>query len=302
MFAGVRKAVVVILFAGAVLLGSAVAASADLGDLVNCTQYPDHPSCIVVVDAPGSPGGGSSGGGASSKCHNPAGEEIPCWRDGAWAGSDGCYYSQEHPPGDVIKQMGGQPEGDGAWYMRMCYASSGDYEVAVGGWVWFPGPPLITPQILAQRAVDSLQLPTPWIRLSPAESAPQVTFVPTWLWLDPLVWEPRSATASAGGMSVTATGVPVSVTWSTGDGGQVVCGPGTAWVSGTDPAAPSPDCGHTYNAASRDAPGGRFTVTATITWQVTWAGAGASGTEPALTSTASVPVLVVESSALTTNG
>jgi hypothetical protein len=41
-------------------------------------------------------------------------------------------------------------------------------------------------------------------------------------------------------------------------------------------------------------------VTATITWQVTWAGGGATGAEPALTSTASVQVAVVEPSAVNT--
>jgi hypothetical protein len=155
-------------------------------------------------------------------------------------------------------------------------------------------------RVLAEQAVRRLELPAPRIGLNPSGSAPQVTFVPTWLWIDPVVWAARSANASAGGLSVTATGVPVSVTWSTGDGQSVTCGPGTPWTSGIDPAAASPDCGHTYTTASRTAPGGRYLLTASIAWQVTWVGGGTSGTEPALTSTASVAVLVVESSALTT--
>jgi hypothetical protein len=37
----------------------------------------------------------------------------------------------------------------------------------------------------------------------------------------------------------------------------------------------SPDCGHSYTTSSRNQPGGRYTITATTTWQVTWT-AGAS--------------------------
>ncbi|SRR6266536_1032306 len=60
------------------------------------------------------------------------------------------------------------------------------------------------------------------------------------------------------------------------------------------------DCGHVNSDLSRTVSGGRYTVTATITWQVTWSGGGATGTEPALTSTASVQVAVVESAAVNT--
>jgi hypothetical protein len=125
-------------------------------------------------------------------------------------------------------------------------------------------------------------------------------YIPTWLWIDSSVWAPRSATASLAGLSVTAVGTPTKVTWSTGDGGRADCGRGTPWTVGTDPKNASPDCGHTYTVPSRDAAGGKYTVTAAITWQVTWAGGGATGTEPALTSTASVQVQVIESSAVNT--
>ena len=78
----------------------------------------------------------------------------------------------------------------------------------------------------------------------------------------------------AGG-SVTATATPVSVTWRPGDGSTVTChGAGTPYTSADDPAAPSPDCGHTYTRSSAGQPGGAFTATATITWDVAWQGAG----------------------------
>jgi hypothetical protein len=86
----------------------------------------------------------------------------------------------------------------------------------------------------------------------------------------------------------------------TADGDMFTCGKGPAWTPGADPKAASPDCGQVYSGPSRTVSGGRCTVTATITWQVTWSGGGATGTEPALTSTASVPVAVVESAAVNT--
>jgi len=94
--------------------------------------------------------------------------------------------------------------------------------------------------------------------------------------------------------------LPARSAWSTGDGDTVGCGEGTAWTPGADPEAVSPDCGHVYSDPSRTVSGGRYTVTATITWRVTWSGGGARGTEPALTSTAGVQVAVVESAAVNT--
>jgi len=296
MSTGVRRVITVVVAVIALVAGQSSAAWADGFDPVNCVQEPTNPQCIVEVGTPG----GSSGGGGGPGCYLSSGEQVPCYIEGkGWYDGDWCWW--QPATGDVLADLIerlGEPRPPEAWFAGSCGGPGN----------WNPSPmyalydlnPFV--EVLAAQAVRHLQLPAPQIRLNPSSSAPQVTFVPTWLWIDPVVWEPRSATASAGGLSVTATGVPVSVTWSTGDGGQVVCGPGTPWVSGMDPAAPSPDCGHTYTTASRDAPGGRFTVTATITWQVTWTGAGASGTEPALTSTASVAVLVVESSALTING
>ncbi|MGY0234030.1 hypothetical protein [Longispora urticae] len=80
---------------------------------------------------------------------------------------------------------------------------------------------------------------------------------------------------------------------STGDGSTVNCGgPGTAWTTAVGPSASSPTCGHTYTRA------GTYTLTATVTWDVSWTGGGTSGTVPALTTTASLTLVVVESQAL----
>ncbi|MFD3780753.1 hypothetical protein [Streptomyces sp. NPDC058612] len=39
-----------------------------------------------------------------------------------------------------------------------------------------------------------------------------------------------------------------------------------------------PDCGHRYTRTSAQAPGGRYPVTATTTWDIGWAGVDQTGT------------------------
>jgi len=86
----------------------------------------------------------------------------------------------------------------------------------------------------------------------------------------------------------------VSVSWSLGDGSTVVCaGPGTPFVPGqSDAYAGSPDCGHTYTRAAT------VTVTATVSWQVRWAGGGTGGALPGLQSASTVLLRVVEAQAV----
>ncbi|MFF3432173.1 hypothetical protein [Streptomyces sp. NPDC002602] len=63
-----------------------------------------------------------------------------------------------------------------------------------------------------------------------------------------------------------------------GDGATIPCaGPGTPYEPAFGKQS-SPTCGHTYTRTSATAPGGRYPVTATSTWDVQWEGAGQSGT------------------------
>ena len=111
-------------------------------------------------------------------------------------------------------------------------------------------------------------------------------------------------TATVPGESVTATATPVSVTWHPGDGSTVTCqGAGTPYTSADNPGSASPDCGHTYTTSSAGQPGGAFQATATITWDITWRGAGgAGGVLPPLFTTAVAAFQVAESQALDTSG
>lgn len=283
----------------ALLLGSAVSAHADLGDPVNCITDPTNPACVIVITTPG---GGSGGGGGTSGCHDWKDRLIPCFIAGkGWWGGDGCYYQRaEGNDLQFAELLGGPVPPPAYWYVGAC----GD---PLTNWwpagltkyrVYGPNPGV---DLLAQEAVKRLTLPAPQIHANPDAGASQVVFVPTWLWVDPGTFTSRSATASLGGLSVTAVAKPTKVTWTTGDGVTVTCrGGGTPWSPGNDPAAASPDCGHTYSTPSRTESDGKFTLRATITWEISWSGGGQTGVEPALTSTSSVQVRVAESSVVNT--
>jgi hypothetical protein len=186
----------------------------------------------------------------------------------------------------------------GQWYVFQC---SGE------GWadglyrppVWIPDgqQPGPSPEQLAQQAYSQLQLPSPGIHASPAET--QLVSLPTWLWLDRGQWQPQTATASVPGVSVTATAKPQTVTWSMGDGSTVTCpGPGTPFPAGSEPRAASPDCGHTYRQSSQAHPDDAYPVEATVTWTVTWSGPDGGGSLPDLTTTSTASFEVAESQAL----
>lgn len=199
----------------------------------------------------------------------------------------------------------GPGSGDGAWYVWRC-SGVGWRDSVYRTPVWIadgqqaPGVAGPTPAELAEIARRQLRLPDPLVAASPV--GVQLVNLPTWLWLGG-DWAPVQATAAVPGVSVTARAVPESARWVMGDGSVVVCrGPGTPYTAGGDPAAPSPDCGHTYRVSSAGRPGEAFAVSVAVSWTVTWAGAGAGGTFPGLTTTGGAAFRVAESQALVTGG
>ncbi|MCR6488274.1 hypothetical protein M8542_36135 [Amycolatopsis sp. OK19-0408] len=218
--------------------------------------------------------------------------------------SDGVRFaslerSTSHEP--RLVQAPGQA---GAWYVYQC-SGPGSRDALFRAPVWIPdgqapgAAAVPSPQQLAEQARSQLRLPSPVIGSSPAGT--QLVRLPTWLWLDRAMWQPRSATASVPAVSVTATATPTSVSWSTGDGATVTCnGPGTPFPAGGAAQATSPDCGHTYQKSSAASPGERFPVTATVSWRITWVGGGAAGAFPDLTTSAVGALRVAEAQALVT--
>ncbi|MEV7618402.1 ATP/GTP-binding protein [Streptomyces sp. NPDC089799] len=149
-------------------------------------------------------------------------------------------------------------------------------------YVWANSDEVVTvdPAVLAQQAVDSMLLAGPKVA-SPRAAGTYTVGVPMWLWVTPsaTTWGPNTASASAGGITVTATAKVSSISWRMGDGATVTCsGPGTAYAPARG-LSPSPDCGHLYRVPSSRQAGGKYQGTATTTWTVDWAvnGGGQSG-------------------------
>jgi hypothetical protein len=234
---------------------------------VSCAQA-NAPSCAVTAGTP-------SGGGQP-------------------AGKPGSLLAAAGPGGCARSQFGCVPPG--------CTLTQNTLACPLG--IPGGGPGVPPPGVLGQIARRLLVLPGPVIRSSPAPGDLQLVHLPVWLWVNRAVWAPRSKTAAVPGEQVTATAVPVSVTWHMGDGSAVTCrGPGTQYSRRYSPASASPDCGHTYGRSSAGQPRGAYRVAATITWDVTWhATGGAGGTLPPLFSTSAAAFRVAESQAVNTAG
>ncbi|MFE5191678.1 ATP/GTP-binding protein [Streptomyces sp. NPDC056628] len=227
-------------------------------------------SFCVGIDVPGSGSGEGQGGGTDSGSGNQA--------SGSSGSAPKCTMKKmdpQPPPGSIFY------EGEGkVVYLRTCPDSdpnTPDNTVSVGV---PPGedPPTVDAEVLAQRAVDSMTLLGPDIA-SPRGFGKYTVGVPMWMWVNQsaTTYGPNTASASAGGITVTATAKVSKIVWQMGDGASVTCnGPGTPYTS-SEGMAPSPTCGHVYSKTSTGAQRGRFPVTATSTWTIDWQGGGQAG-------------------------
>ncbi|MFJ5035640.1 ATP/GTP-binding protein [Streptomyces sp. NPDC088560] len=157
------------------------------------------------------------------------------------------------------------------------------------------------PRVLAQQAVDKMLLEGPRIDINPKPGGKGLVGMPVWMAADTsqTTWGPNSASASAGGVTVTATAKVSKVVWDMGDGASVTCtGPGTVYRKSFGLKA-SPDCGHVYTQPSGQQQGGTYPVTATSTWTVNWQvnGGGENGTLTAVRQS-NVQLTIVQSQAV----
>ncbi|GIE89741.1 hypothetical protein [Actinoplanes regularis] len=245
---------------------------------VDCSTSPGNPRCTVEVGYTG--GGSSHGGGGGSISCTIGGQAVECYNSFGWLGSDGCYYG---------KDSGGfLPANE---WIRTCINPTTDEVLSVST-VILDAPPVAL-GVLTQRAVDSLEIPRPVIASNPKFTVKQVVWVPVWWWVQPGWWQTQTASASAGGLTITARAVPKKITWNAGDGTSTkVCeGPGTPWSPSAGMDTESPDCGHTYKDPSDE---GGYTVRAVATWDISWSGGGFSGTEPAITTATTANVTVTQ--------
>lgn len=275
-----------------IMMANAAFAGAPSG-AVNC---PPTGPCNIEVQTPGDTGSTAAepasqrSSASNGQLCQFNGNSFPCDDPvfGWWNATAGCFYKEAarpSGPADPINlSIGGyHPPGDGTYYQTMCPSV-----VGTGGfYTWLPSAPpgspqpvLPSPAVLAAQAVAQLELTGPEIQTSPPAEREQVVGLPTWLWtgVTAATWGSHAATAAVPGESVTATATAERIVWDLGDGTTITChGPGTPYQPGTDPHAASPTCGHTYTASSAGLPDQAYPVTATTTWSVHWAGAGAQG-------------------------
>ena len=170
----------------------------------------------------------------------------------------------------------GKSSKSGAVYERTCKNGENgtpviDTFVADGA----AGVPAVDPTVVAQQAVAKMKLVGPDIA-SPRATGKYIVGVPTWMWVNksPTSYGPNTTTATAGGVTVTATAKVSKIVWKLGDGTSVTCnGPGTPYAASFGNQE-SPTCGHTYARTSASQPRGSYTVAATATWTVDWQVAG----------------------------
>lgn len=292
-----------------------------------CSQTdPRTGVCLVEAtppDTPPGPGsdpvaGGPKDTGSGSACFfdparfgygsEPAGPVACSSEYGYWSNSLGCYVRAMDPqPGpDDPSWHGHTPADGGAVYE--CYQP---LPIDVDVYLWLADPPAPaaagpSPRQVAQTAVDRMNLHALTIGIVPRPGRDSVGLVgmPVWMWAadpGPSTVGPVTATASAGGVTITATARLNKVTWDMGDGHTVVCrGAGTAYRP-SDGRTASPDCGYRYTTSSAGKPGDVFTVTATSDWVVTWQGAGQNGVIRMDGLTRSVQIAVGEAQVLVTS-
>ena len=228
--------------------------------------------CVVVTD-PGQPGHVGDPGvnsQVSAGCYKSGGTKVPCQtEDGYWWSAYQCYAAPyDAPAGDPAWQGN---TGGSLWQCTGCTAGGAPQTCHVQI-VWTapgqePGPP--TPEQLAATALGSLPLAKADVRTAPEPPAPTYVGVENWLWVPGAQWTTLSKSVSAGATTVTVTATPSRTVWDLGPASTTCYGPGNGWAQGMTDAATTP-CSYTYKETSDHQPNGRFAITATIRYHVTW--------------------------------
>ncbi|MFE4540245.1 ATP/GTP-binding protein [Streptomyces scopuliridis] len=229
----------------------------------------------VEAEAPGKPGASKPGSGGTEQTGNSSGKG-PSYKT--------CTYklADPQPPAGSL-DWEGHEAGDGAVYEKKCTFDGND-QFTVTTMVWAADPPAavaVDPAVLAQQAVDKMLLRGPEIGITPKPGGKGVVGMPVYMWTETgaETYGPNVASASAGGVTVTATAKVSRIVWTMGDGKTVTCTTAGTPYKAEYGKKPSPDCGHRYTAPSSTSPSGKWHVTATSTWAIDWqvAGAGANG-------------------------
>ncbi|KAB8170927.1 hypothetical protein FH609_001630 [Streptomyces sp. 3MP-14] len=149
-------------------------------------------------------------------------------------------------------------------------------------------PEAIDDEVLAEYAYDEIGIPETEIELSP--DGEQLVNLATWIWMEEALLEPRTVRAELpiSGVWAETTAEPVALTIDPGsedavvfpasgecavsEGGRI----GAPWTRGDE--GEDPPCGVRYERSThRD---GSFTLTASLTWEVSWTGSQSGGPHP----------------------
>ena len=228
-------------------------------------------------------GGGAGGTAASTAGHKSAGaaasrgpsvDELMNKVKAAYAS-----YSGGGATSKADLQSAGQ-----AWLDALgcgeTFDSSADYVAAnapcwKGGQQSAPAKPKMSPQQAWSQVKASLHLEGAEPRVGPDYSVhhtrsevtgkplDSVVGYPLWFWAEGGDLSSKSSKKSLGGMKVSFTMTPGSVTIDAGDGHSFTCSNlGTKWTPQVEAGAQSPTCGHTYSET------GTYTVSMTTHWTV----------------------------------
>lgn len=134
------------------------------------------------------------------------------------------------------------------------------------------------PEEAARTAIARLEFTAPSPGAGPNQEANGLEIDvpvghPVWLWAEGGTTEDQTVTDEVEDVSVSLSITLDRMVYDMGDGQTVTCrNTGTEWSTGVEPGSASPNCGHTYEEM------GRYTLSATAYWTITWDADGETGT------------------------
>lgn len=205
--------------------------------------------------------GGEGGGGRADEC-NPPSRDVAYFDDPPEDRSDDyLFIGLQNPP----------PEG---MMWAAAYNCAGRY---LGGPHLIPDPGWVDIQGVRDVATARVTPPLPAPNVSPSEA---VVNFPTWLWVEDGYWQPTSATASEGAVTVRVDARPVRLTWDLDEGIRVCEGPGIPWSEQAEAeydrqpeewrGRGNPACTFTFRHSSSVEGDGVYDASVTVSWEFSW--------------------------------
>lgn len=145
-------------------------------------------------------------------------------------------------------------------------------------------PPVPSAAAWSEAVKTQMKLSSPKIGSAPCSDTGCMGAVgiPVWLWATDM--PDKSTTITLGPYSVTAKATVSQLTWNLGDGRTLTCTDKGTPYDTSKGWAESPDCGTKYQKK------GRYNVTGTATWHVTWTGVNTGDQNISASSNVTLPI------------